>query len=701
MLPSPPATAVVSAPSALAQWIGTWARPSDTPSKIALGLAVGLLVAALIPGGPRWIASSLDFASLVDEARKRRFLTVAGFVAAFLSLGFIAFYLHGGPRSPEAAAYWLQGRALAHGELSWTVPEPSANFRARDLLFAAPDRVAGIFPPGFAVLLAPAFLMGAPMLVGPLLAAGVVVATWLLARELAMAASAGPAGAPVGAEQEMIGRVAAGLSILSAALRYHTADALPYGAAALALTVAVACALRARRTHEPRLFAVAGLALGFLVAAQPATAVPAGAVIGALAWGASRRARALSWTVVAALPGVLLLLAANRAAVGHVLASPASAYASAFGGHDALAPRALAAATLRGLREHLADVDNLEPLALLALVPLFRGSRRGVSLVALVLAGQLAVSVLTGVTSGTPIAGARMLVPALPIEHALMALALARVFPATFARATLVTFALALAGFAVHVSNDHARRANADTGHPHYEPDVAREGNVTHGLLFFEDDEGFELAFDPGVPASHGVQAVRLRGDDHDRILYDSLGHPAIHKYVPAAAGSSASVPFWSPPGAGNDAYRFEAESDWPPVALTGGRAVVRDVPGSCASEGHVLQVTPSASSTTAEASVTIALPVPRGPTPADRKSWNLAPRIFQGNSGATGTLSVVASLGGPALAEWTWQETAKTTMCVDLPAKPVELGGDVPRAWLVLKGTGGPVALDKTTLKH
>jgi hypothetical protein len=37
----------------------------------------------------------------------------------------------------------------------------------------------------------------------------------------------------------------------------------------------------------------------------------------------------------------------------------------------------------------------------------------------------------------------------------------------------------------------------------------------------------------------------------------------------------------------------------------------------------------------------------------------------------------------------------------MDLPAKVVELGdARGQRAWLVLRGAGGPVALDKTTLR-
>ena len=609
----------------------------------------------------------------------------------------MAFYLRGGPRAHEAATYWLQGRALAHGALSWTAPDPSASFRGHDLLFSAPDRVAGIFPPGYAVLLAPAFLVGAPMLVGPLLAAAIVTATWLLARELAESAGQDEAGA------EGVARVAVGLSVLSAALRYHTADALPYGAAAVAVAMAVACALRARRLQNARLFGVAGLAVGTLLATHPVSAVTTGAVVAALAFGSRGKGRALGWGVVAVLPGALLLLAANRAALGHTLGSPAAAYASLVEPHGARSFSAAAAVAVQRLRAHLADVSNLEPLALLALVPLLRrtpGRNGGVAIAALVVAGQLvlalAVPFFSAPPEHAPGAGARLLVPVLPIEHALVALALARLVPRALAPAAMVTFALSLAGFAVHTSNDHEAIAAAGMGRPRYEPDVAREANVSHGLLFFDDDEGFELAFDPGVPASHGIQAVRLRGDDHDRLIYDSLGHPAIHKYVTTdgSGSGSATVTFWAPPAAGGDVWRFEAESDWPPVAAQGGHATVVEAPG--ASEGHALALEPAAG----EATMTLSLPVPRGPTPAERKTWMVVPRVLQRGGKGAGTLEVVDAPGGPPLASWTWDDASAVPSATELTAQPVELGGDRVRAWLVVHARGGSVALDKTTLR-
>jgi hypothetical protein len=283
----------------------------------------------------------------------------------------------------------------------------------------------------------------------------------------------------------------------------------------------------------------------------------------------------------------------------------------------------------------------------------------------------------------------------------------------------MITFALSLAGFAVHASNDHEALAASDLGRPRYEPDVAREANVSHGLLFFEDDEGFKLAFDPGVPASHGIQAVRMRGDDHDRLLYDSLGHPAIHKYVAADGSASSSVTFWAPPSAGSDSWRFEAESDWPPIATHDGRAAVVEAVG--ASEGHALALEPSPGA--AEATMTVALPVPRGPTPAERKTWMVVPRVVQRGGAGSGTLELVAAPGAAPLASWTWDDAsahAKPTddahpdgltpakradaapapIATELTPQPVELGGELARAWLIVHARGGAVALDKITLR-
>src|SRR5262249_50725428 len=100
------------------------------------------------------------------------------------------------------------------------------------------------------------------------------------------------------------------------------------------------------------------------------------------------------------------------------------------------------------------------------------------------------------------------------------------------------------------------------------------------------------------------------------------------------------------------------------------------------------------------DATVTLALPVPRGATPPERRAWTVVPRAFQRGGTGTATLSLVTELGGPALADWTWNDATTTPACPELPGRVVELGGDRTRAWLVLRAHGGPVALDKTTLR-
>jgi hypothetical protein len=389
---------------------------------------------------------------------------------------------------------------------------------------------------------------------------------------------------------------------------------------------------------------------------------------------------------------LLLLLAANGAATGHALVSAAGAYSAVVGVRAGASRLALPA--LASLRDHLLDVANLEPLALLALVPLFGPRRRAAMLTALVIAGEVLAQLALHGQGGASDAGERMLA-SVPLEQVLVAFGVARLFPRAFGSGAFGTIGLAVAGFAVHASHAHEALAASDVGHPRFEPDVLREANVTHGLLFFADDTGYELAHDPGVLASHGVEAARMRGDDHDRLLFDSLGHPPAHRYVADAA--SASVPWWTPPNTPVDAWRFEAESDWPPVAQAGGTVEATDAGNPCASEGRVLRLTPDAGR---EASVTLALPVPNAPAPSEKHAWRVIPRVLQGGDGGTGVLALVAELGQAPLAEWTWSDSGKPATCVELPARTVELGGDRIRAWLIVRAKGGAVMLDKTTLR-
>src|SRR5439155_621225 len=77
--------------------------------------------------------------------------------------------------------YVLQAKALAHGHFAWHEPWPSASFRGRFLVFEH-EHLAGIFPPGWPLMLSMGFILGSPMLVRIALAAALAIATYYLAR---------------------------------------------------------------------------------------------------------------------------------------------------------------------------------------------------------------------------------------------------------------------------------------------------------------------------------------------------------------------------------------------------------------------------------------------------------------------------------------------------------------------------------------
>jgi hypothetical protein len=443
---------------------------------------------------------------------------------------------------------------------------------------------------------------------------------------------------------------------------------------------------------------IAGAAVGAAFATTPASAFAIAVALIALATTReTTRSTNLRWAATGALPGLLLVLAANHAAAGNVLASPGSVYRAAMA-MPATHTGAKESATLalRLVREHLADIANLEPLALFLAIPLLgsaasRATRTAVVLVAV----QLVVDVTIAVRSGNALPQRAALGHVLPVEHALLGVAVVAAMPRLPGRAAVLVMSLSLAGFALHTSHAHIAEASSGEGHPRFEPDVTREANVTNGLLFFDDDEGYELASDPGVLASHGIQAARMRGDDHDRLLYDLLGHPASHRYVSAAASASVSV--WAPPNNGSDTWRFEAESDWPPGQVTKGTAAIVDGAGMCPSDAKAISLTPTKDY---QGFVVIDLPIPPGAATTAAHTWHVIPRVFIQGGPGEGTLGLVETPGAPDLATWTWKDTANGPGCVEIGEKTVTLAANVRRVALVLGARGGSVALDKTVLR-
>lgn len=578
----------------LAALAGAWGPPPDVVATCALVLALVALVTARTKGGRLLLGDGA-----VDT---RAFLWATAFASALVSLLWIAHYLRGGPRIVDATTYFLQGRALSHGALSWPVLEPTASFRGRFLDYLPgsatdPGTLSGIFPPGYPLLLAFGFAIHAPMVVGPLLAAALVFATHRLATTLARAYGETELVEPVG-------RTAALLSFACAALRYHTADTMSHGATALFVVLAFDAALRGRAW-------IFGLALGAAFATRPVSAMPV-ALVGLFALarhaspaqGGRRRVAAAIAIAVGALPGVALLLASQKAATGAWFAStqrmyyalsdgPADCFRWGLGANvgclhehgefvrarlaEGYGVVAMLGTTLRRLRMHAMDVANFEPLVLVALLPAFtrpstrlaRPERLATALVLL----HVAAYAPFYFDGNYPGGGARFFADVLPVEHALLALALtlglsasastpARPRPpspelaAFTARAGLV-LALSFAGFAVHASFDHVQLARRDGGLPMFEPDRLVRAKIDRGLVFVDTDHGFALGHDPFASPTRGILVARRRGDARDRMLYEHLGKPPTYIYrfeIPPASPAPAPSPAPTPSDAPNAA---------------------------------------------------------------------------------------------------------------------------------------------------
>lgn len=662
-------------PGALAALAGVWAAPPDLPARIALGLAAACALAALVKRGPGFFLH-------------RRLVSIAALGAAMLSVAYISSYLRGGPRIIDATTYFLQGRALAHGDLAWRALEPSASFRGRFLL-DHDGVLGGIFPPGFPLLLALGFTLRAPMVVGPLLAGLLVFATHRLGRSLARA---------VGLEPEPVARIAALLSVACAALRYHTADTMSHGATALGVTIVLWAALEARG-HGGRHALLAGLALGAVVATRPFSAIAIGLVAFALLRG--HRTRLL----LAALPGVLFLVVAQHAVTGSWLASsqrmyyalsdgPPGCFRWGFGAGigcvnehgdfvrarlaDGYGLLAALGTTLRRLHMHVLDVANLEPLALLVLVPLVRARR----VVAIRATGALLALHLLAYApfyfdGDYPGGGARFLADVLPVEHVLVGLAVAQLWPRRVLDAGLGLLAVTLAGFAIHASHQHVLLRDRDGGRPMFEPDVLAQAGVTSGLVFVDTDHGFALGHDPAAGSHRDVLVARLRDDDRDRLLYENLDRPTTWRYERVPGSLPRLVP-WAPPEHGT-ALRFEAEAEWPPLAQEGGFATPAWMT-TCASKGRVLAVTPTAGA----ARVRIALPVP------STGRWSIEPHVARDAAlPARGVITIAGT-------RWEWTPDAA---CQALPAQEVDLRA--PTEELTIDVAGAPLSLDFISIRN
>ncbi len=557
--------------------------PPDAVSVVALVSAVLLLVLSKTP-----------LAERVRRLDDRLLIGALALVAALLSAGYVVHYLRGGPRIVDATSYYLEARALSQGKLAFDVPFPTGSFRGRFLVppGAEGHPLAVIFPPGYPALLAAGFLAHAPLALGPLLAALLVVATYWLARELT--------------GRNDVARLAAALSVVCAALRYHTADTMSHGLAALLLCASLAGARRGGLA-----LVAAGLALGWLFATRPVTALAAFPIC----LGLSFRHRARALLLLPALaPGLALLVAHQHAATGSLFGSsqlryyaladgPPGCFRLGFGAgigclfeHGDFVRRSLPTGygpleallnTARRLRVHAIDVANFEALSLLVPIVALR-LRRSPGVPALGLGALLVVVAYAAFyfDGSYPGGGARLYADVLPLEHVLLALG------AVEFRLSRFLLPSALAGFALHGVFGHLALRDREGGRPMFEPAVLADAGVRRGLVFVDTDHGFALGHDPSVrdPWQRPL-VVRRRGDAHDRLLWERFGRPPAYDYRfdPGSADARGTVSPYALSDLGS--LRFEAESEWPPLSVRGGYAHPDHHPNSCVSAGRGLRL--------------------------------------------------------------------------------------------------------------
>jgi hypothetical protein len=616
--------------------------PVDPAQWIALALSV-----AVLPAAP-WLVR--------PAGRRAVFLAAASLAAAALSALYILAYLRGGPRIIDATSYWLEARALAEGSLSFRVDEPLASTLGR-FLVRSDDlegaRAAVIFPPGYPALLALGFLAGAPLAVGPLLAAALVIATFDLAEQILSPTESASLASP---SLPSLARLAALFSVVCAALRYHTADTMSHGLSALCFCGSLALLFRALRADRGlALAAASGLLLGWLAAARPFSALALGlTLLAALgqrsSLSLSQRLRLLAALAVGTLPGLALLAAHQRAATGSWAASsqalyyavsdgPPGCFRYGFGegigclgehgdfvrkylphGYD---PLEAAATSLRRLQMHLVDAANAEPLAFLVPIGAALGWRSlpsralplntpRVRLLALALLLQVAVYAPFYFDGNYPGGGARFFADVLPLEHVLASIAvieLARYFPRVRPdRLAALALALALAGFSLRAGFDHAALRDREGGLPMFEPHRLNAMGIERGLVFLDTDHGFNLAFSP---TRRALDFARFRGDATDRLAWEARGRPEAFRYkflIPSSASERARViieplVFSSEPDA---PHLFEAELLWPARAQNNAWALPEHAAGTCASGGRWLAIRAGS-----PGSVVLGLPAP------------------------------------------------------------------------------------------
>ena len=698
------------------------AWPVDVAGWMSLALGILALVAL-----PRMLRG--------ENARRRAWILGCSLVAAALSSIYIGYYLRGGPRIIDATSYWLEAKGFASGIVTWSTGHPSASERGRFLVqtLGEPGAVTlgVVFPPGYPALLAVGFAVGAPLLVGPMLAVCMTLLTAALARQVT--------------GRTDVACVAAVLSTLNACLRYHTADTMSHGLAAVLLVSSVVLGWKAAAAKHRAAWwwLAAGCSAGWLCATRPVSG-GALAVVGlpmVLLWGVRRRTLTPLALLAGVLPFALALVAHQRAVTGHECVAAQTAYYRVADGPPgcfrygfgegigcvvehgeyvaSMLPHgfgwsAALRTTGRRLYLHLGDIVNYAPFAIpiVAGVAMVLTRRLRGAAVLVVMPCALVMAYAPFYFDGSfPGGGARLYAEALPFEHVLIAAVLVRwserFSDAAFGRAWAIALAVAapLVGFALHANHMHLALRDREGGRPFYEPSRVRSamGEPSHGLLFVDTDHAFNLAHDPAaVSPAQSLLVRRRRNDDRDWLVWDRFGRPESWRYDDRGVVSAEVEPRvvrWQPPTPATW-FRFEAEAEWPPLDQSGGYAAPTHLTDGCVSGGMALALQRTGES---EACVTTEIPWPSKGRWQVRVWLVVQHDVSATASVRTATRNVAMDIpAAGALEAWPGRRSspAEGRSCVPLEVKTID-SADEPSARLVFCTGDAWIGLDRVELRR
>jgi hypothetical protein len=237
-----------------------------------------------------------------------------GLLAAFaagMSLLIASAVLDRIPHVTDGVSYAFQGKIFASGRLFLEPPPVPVLFVHENVLVTA-TRWCSKYPPGWPLLLAFGWLIGAPWIIDPLLFGVSVIGVWRLGRALF--------DAPTGLLAAVALAVSPFALLMSAGFLAHGA-ALCAGVWCLVFLVEGAAEPRRGR------LAAAGFLGGFMVLVRPFTAV---ALLGpAVVWALVRlrgRFRMVGWMALGALPCAVAFLLYNRVVFGAAFITGYTAY---------------------------------------------------------------------------------------------------------------------------------------------------------------------------------------------------------------------------------------------------------------------------------------------------------------------------------------------------------------------------------------